>query len=124
MTHAELKVLFIKYHQDIWPHRRCFSNNTGWATYPDGQVIPYGIPAPKRGKLKKAGGGGPDLISLGPENGIMSVWFFEIKTKKDKLRPNQKRFADWCIKNNARYWIVKEDESFADGFDFINLKQH
>ena len=120
MTHADLKHLFIKYHQEKWPDRRIFSNNTGWAKYGNTH-IPYGIPLPKKGRLKKMSGGGADLISFGPENGVLSSWFFEIKTKKDTLKSNQKWFAEWAVKNNARYWIVKEDASCNLGFRFIDV---
>jgi len=123
MTHGELRVLFLKYHQNIWPERRCFSNNTGWARFKFKgviQFIPYGLPAPKRGRLKKAGGGGPDLLSIGNEDGYHTVWYFELKTKKDSLKPNQKRFAEWALSAGAKYWIVKEDDSDR-GFRLIRL---
>lgn len=119
MTHGELRVKFLKYHQSTWPDRRCFDNRTGWAKYGD-QFVPYGIPAPKKGKLKKAGGGGPDMISLGNEDGYFTCWYFELKTKKDNLKPNQKRFAAWAVSAGAKYWIVKEDDS-EQGFMLIRL---
>lgn len=119
MTHGELRVKFLKYHQETYPERRCFSNNTGVAVYKNSH-IPYGLPLPKKGKLKKAGGGGPDLISLGSENGYFTCWFFEIKCMGDKLRYNQKLFAEWSIKSGANYNIVKENKE-RTGFDIIKL---
>ena len=123
MTHAELKVLFLKYHQEAWPERRCFENRTGVAKYKykgHTQYVAYGLPLPKAGKLKKVGGGGPDLLSIGIENGYHTIWYFEIKCIGDKLRYNQKIFKNWAVKSGANYYIVKENKE-RDGFDIIKL---
>ena len=112
MTHGELRVKFINYHQEKWPDRRLFDNRTGWAKF-RGQHVPYGIPTPLKGKRKKAGGGGPDTISFGNEGGFFTAWFFELKTINDDMRPNQKYFADSMVSKGAKYFIVKErDEGF------------
>ena len=119
MTHAELSEEFKEYHQKTWPERRVYANRTGVAKYP-GQVVPYGIPAPLLGKKKKAGGGGADFFSFGNENGYFTVWFFEVKTFKDKMKPNQIRVAKSLAAQGANYWIVKEQE--AGGFKLILFK--
>lgn len=124
MTHSELKAIFKKYHARTWSKRVLFDNPTGWACQKKlnkktgkihTQWIPYGIPPPLRGARKKAGGGGTDLISLGAGE----TWFFEIKTKNDPLRKNQKRFRDWAVANGFPYWVVCEDESQFVGFRLI-----
>ena len=123
MTHSELQNLFLKYHQEKWPERRAFKNPTGYAKYNYGgsvQFVPYGLPSPIKGRRKKAGGGGSDLVSLGSENNVLSIWFFEIKTKNDKLRSNQKFWRDWVIKNDGKYIVVKEDDSEL-GFSLIKF---
>ena len=112
MTHGELRVLFLRYHQERWPDRRAFDNRTGFAKYSQ-QVVPYGIPLPAKGKRKKLSAGGPDILSIGNENGLHTIWYFELKTARDPLRPNQKHFADWAVRNNGKYYIVRED---GDGF--------
>ena len=118
MTHGQLRAIFIKYHQEKYPERRIFDNRTGWAVYKK-QHVPYGIPAPVKGKRGKLGGGGSDLISFAPG---MIARFYELKTKKDNLRPNQKWFADWVISMQGEYWIVKEDDSYGLGFRFLEYK--
>jgi len=107
MTHAELSEVFKRYHQETWPERRIFPNRSGVAVYGK-SLVPYGIPAPLLGKKKKAGGGGSDFISLGPEGGYFTAWFFEVKTLNDTMKPNQRRWAKWVVSQGGKYWIVKE----------------
>ena len=119
MTHAELKNKFLQYHQKTWPERRCFGNPTGWAKY-ENQYVPYGIPPPLKGKRKKAGGGGADLISLGNEDGYYTAWYFEVKTIIDDLRSNQDSFARGEMTRGAKYYIVKEIKE--DEFKIIDYR--
>lgn len=121
MTHGELSELFKLYHQHTWPERRIFPNRSGVAIYGK-RAVPYGIPPPLLGKKKKSGGGGPDFISLGNEGGYFTAWFFEIKTLKDRLKPNQQRFATYVTGQGGKYWVVKEQE--AGGFRLIALHDH
>lgn len=116
MTHSELSEKFKTWHQKVYPERRVFANRTGFAIYGK-KSIPYGIPPPLRGKKKRAGGGGPDFISFGPEGGYFTAWFFEVKTLKDRMKPNQNRFADYVTGQGGKYWIVKEQE--GGGFKLI-----
>lgn len=120
MTHAELSEEFKIWHQHTYPERRIFPNRTGFAVYGK-KAVPYGIPPPLRGKKKKAGGGGPDFISFGPEGGYFTAWFFEVKTLKDVMKPNQNRFADYVTGQGGKYWIVKEQE--GGGFELIPLHE-
>ncbi|KPK92392.1 hypothetical protein AMJ80_06625 [bacterium SM23_31] len=119
MTHAEVKALFTIYHAETWPERMLFDNPTGWAQF-KGQWVPYGIPPPLKGKKRKDGGGGADLISLGNEDGYFTAWFFEVKTIGDDIRPNQIRVADTFTGKGAKYWIVKETED--GGFRLIRYR--
>lgn len=120
MTHAELSEEFKAWHQKTYPERRLFANPTGVAVYPD-RVIPYGIPAPLLGKKKKAGGGGPDFFSFGNEDGYFIVWSFEVKTLKDKMKPNQIRFSKYILAQGGKYWIVKERKT--GGFKLMALHE-
>ena len=120
MNHAELQEKFKVWFQEKYPKRRLFPNRTGVAMYGK-KAVPYGIPAPLLGKKKSAGGGGSDYISFGPEGGYFTAWFFECKTLKDRLKPNQKRFAKYVTGQGGKYWIVKEQK--AGGFKLIALHE-
>lgn len=120
MTHSELSEEFKIWHEIAYPERRIFSNRTGVAVYGK-KAVPYGIPAPLRGRKKKDGGGGPDFLSFGNENGYFTAWCFEVKTLKDRMKSNQNRFADYVLAQGGKYWIVKEQET--GGFELIALHE-
>ena len=112
MTAGELRNKFIKWfnsqpeNKDSW----IFPNPTGTAVFKKGSFvsyIPYGIPPPI--PRQKDTGGGSDLIEFNP---FRASVFYELKTKNDRMRISQKRFARASIKKGFKYYIVKEDGNF------------
>ena len=120
MTHSELSEEFKTWHESTYPERRIFSNRTGVAIYGK-KAVPYGIPAPLRGRKKEDGGGGPDFFSFGNEDGYFTVWCFEVKTLKDRMKSNQNRFANYVLTQGGKYWIVKERGT--GGWELIALHE-
>lgn len=58
-----------------------FRNNVGFATYPNGTVVKYGVCNP----------GGSDLIGLAPGGRFLAI---EVKVPGQRPTPEQQRFID------------------------------
>jgi len=125
MTHSEVCELAKLWHQVNFPDRTIHPNRTGVARFLNKKYkkttrkkntafrfVPYGFPAPSmRKELRDVTGGGPDLYSIGIENGVCSLWGIECKTLSDDMRPNQIMWADYMVSIGARYYIVRETKT-------------
>jgi hypothetical protein len=98
MTSTELSKRFLLWFQNEYPTARIYRNNAGCFKTQAGSWVRYGIP----------NSGSPDFLSFTPDNNILRVDFYEIKTIKDRLSLKQKQFADLIKSMNGKYYIVKE----------------
>lgn len=105
MTHGDLQDIFILWFQENYPESRIFINHSGKAKINKKIWIPYGMPCT---------GGGSDLVAFRP-GGITE--FYEVKTKKDTLHPDQIRWANLVVGLGFDYFVVKEQ---GEGFEIVD----